>query len=162
MKTSKQWDIVLHRCTKNHDHMLHCSWNMAASVRCNCNFSFWAIFSPFTHPLARQPKKWKFKKNEKKNKQTKIPPKKNTWRYQHLPQLYQKSMCYTVPEIWCVTDLIVIFHFGLFFAFLLPPAKGPKNENFKTMGKHHYHFKQVYQKSWSYIKLFVTYNAWRM
>ena len=24
-------------------------------------------------------------------------------------------ICYTVPEIWCVTDLIVIFHFGLFF-----------------------------------------------
>ena len=23
---------------------------------------------------------------------------------------------YAVPEIWCVTDLIVIFHFGLFFA----------------------------------------------
>ena len=29
-------------------------------------------------------------------------------------------ICYTVPEIWCVTDVIVIFHFGLFFA-LLPP-----------------------------------------
>ena len=27
---------------------------------------------------------------------------------------------YTVPEIWHVTDVIVIFHFGLFFA-LLPP-----------------------------------------
>ena len=22
---------------------------------------------------------------------------------------------YTLPEIWCVTDVIVIFHFGLFF-----------------------------------------------
>ena len=29
-------------------------------------------------------------------------------------------ICYTVPEIWCVTDTITIFHFGLFFA-LLPP-----------------------------------------
>ena len=29
-------------------------------------------------------------------------------------------ICYTVPEIWCVTDAIVIFHFGIFFA-LLPP-----------------------------------------
>ena len=25
-------------------------------------------------------------------------------------------ICYTVPEIWCVTDVIVIFHFGIFFA----------------------------------------------
>ena len=25
---------------------------------------------------------------------------------------------YTVPEIWHVTDLIVIFHFGLVFALL--------------------------------------------
>ena len=27
-------------------------------------------------------------------------------------------ICYTVPEIWRVTDVIVIFHFGLFFASL--------------------------------------------
>ena len=29
-----------------------------------------------------------------------------------------KIRCYTVPEIWCVTDVIDISHFGLFFAFL--------------------------------------------
>ena len=38
---------------------------------------------------------------------------------------------YTVPEILCMTDVIVIFHFGLFFALLTCP----KNENFKKMGK---------------------------
>ena len=27
-------------------------------------------------------------------------------------------ICYTVPEIWRVTDIIVIFHFGLIFALL--------------------------------------------
>ena len=27
---------------------------------------------------------------------------------------------YTVPEIWHMTDVIVTFHFGLFFAFLPP------------------------------------------
>ena len=42
-------------------------------------------------------------------------------------------MCYTVPEIWCMTDVIVIFHFRLFFA-LLPP-NNPKNINFKKMTK---------------------------
>ena len=34
--------IILHKCTKNHDHMLHCSWDMVHN-RCNCYFSFWAI-----------------------------------------------------------------------------------------------------------------------
>ena len=37
---------------------------------------------------------------------------------------------YTVPEIWHVTDIIVIFHFGLFLA-LFYPANTPKNENLK-------------------------------
>ena len=27
-------------------------------------------------------------------------------------------ICYAVSEIWRTTDVIVIFHFGLFFAFL--------------------------------------------
>ena len=45
-------------------------------------------------------------------------------------------ICRTVPEIWCVTD-VIIFHFGLFFALLPPPlspskqprkSKFPKNE----------------------------------
>ena len=38
----------------------------------------------------------------------------------HFTQSIPKIMiiCYTVPEIWCVMDVIVIFHFGLFFALL--------------------------------------------
>ena len=40
---------------------------------------------------------------------------------------------YTVPEIQRVTDVISIFHFGLFLA-LLPP-KDSKKQNFKTMKK---------------------------
>ena len=42
-------------------------------------------------------------------------------------------ICYTVPEIWRITDLIVIFHFGIFFA-LLPP-NSPQNQNLKKMKK---------------------------
>ena len=40
---------------------------------------------------------------------------------------------YTVPEIWHVTDVIVIFHLGLFFTLLY--TNSPKNENFKKMKK---------------------------
>ena len=39
--------IILHKCTKNHDHMLYCSLDMVRD-RFNCYFSFWAIFCPFT------------------------------------------------------------------------------------------------------------------
>ena len=53
--------IILHKCTRNHDHLLYCSWDMA-SDGCNCYFSVWAIFCNFT---PHQLKKSKFKKNEK-------------------------------------------------------------------------------------------------
>ena len=41
--------IILHKCIKNHDNMLYCSWNMACD-RCNFYFLFWAIFLPFLTP----------------------------------------------------------------------------------------------------------------
>ena len=37
-----------------------------------------------------------------------------------------------VPEIWCVTD-VIIFHFGPFFALL--PLNSPKNKNFEKLKK---------------------------
>ena len=66
--------IILHKCTKNHDHMLYCPWDTAHDT-CNCCYSFWVFFTPFT-PLTAQ--KTKFQKNEK-----------NTWRYHHFTHLYQ-------------------------------------------------------------------------
>ena len=41
----------------------------------------------------------------------------------------------TVCEIWCMTEVINISHFGLFFALLLTTLKSPKNLNFKKMKK---------------------------
>ena len=49
------------------------------------------------------------------------------------------DICYTVHEIWHVTDVIVIFHFGLFFAL----SKLTKNE--KNTWRYH-HFTYVYQQ----------------
>ena len=34
-------------------------------------------------------------------------------------------ICFTVPEIWCVTDVIVIFNSGQFFAPFSPPPPPP-------------------------------------
>ena len=77
----------------------------------NCYFSFWAIFYPFT-PLTAQKIKMKKKKKWKKKKCLEISV------YTSVPKIM--IIYCTVPEIWCMTDVIVIFHFGLFFA-LLPP-----------------------------------------
>ena len=54
--------IISHKCTKNHDHMLYYSWDMACD-RCNCYFSFWAIVFPFYPP--NNPKNENFTKMKK-------------------------------------------------------------------------------------------------
>ena len=73
------WNIIiLHKCTKNHDHMLYFLWDMAHD-KCNC-FSFWAIFSPFTPPPPLTAQKNKISINEK-----------NTWRNHHFTHVYQKE-----------------------------------------------------------------------
>ena len=88
---------ILHKCTKNHDHMLHWSWDMACD-RYNCYFSFGAISCPFTV--------WK-KKFKKWRKQLEISFYKSV--------LKILIIGYTFPEIWHVTNVILIFHFELFF-----------------------------------------------
>ena len=69
-----------------------------------------------------------------------------------------KIICFTVLEIWHMTG-VIIFHFGLFFA-LLPP-NSPKNDNFKKTRKKcwRYHLTKAYQKSWSYVLLFLRYGT---
>ena len=73
--------IILHKCTENHDHMLYCSLDIARK-RCNCYFSFLAIFCPFTSLTAQ---KVKIKKNEK-----------NAGIYHHFTIVYQKSWSYAI------------------------------------------------------------------
>ena len=68
-------DIILQKCTKNHDYKLYRSSDMAHD-RCNCYFSFWTIFCPFT---PYQPEKLKFQKNEN-----------SSWRRHHFTQVHQK------------------------------------------------------------------------
>ena len=94
--------IILHICTINDNYMMYGSWYMKHHRQ---NLSFWTVFCHFT-PLITQ--KIKTLKTEK-----------NTWRYHQFKQVYQKSWSYAT-EIWCITDVIVIFRFVLSFA-LLPP-----------------------------------------
>ena len=45
LKKTSEDIIILHKCTKNHDHMLYCSLDMARN-EFNYYFSICAIFSP--------------------------------------------------------------------------------------------------------------------
>ena len=83
--------IILHKCTKYHNHMLYCSWDMAHDIY-NFYFSFLTIFV-LLPPL--QPKKSKFEKNE-------IKPLEITSFYTYVPKIII-TWC-TVPGIWCMTD----------------------------------------------------------
>ena len=77
--------IILQNCTKNHDHMLYCSWEMAHD-RCNFYFSFQAIFGSFTSLTA-----WKIKILKKMKK---MPGDNNC-----IPKIMIR-WC-TIPEICC-------------------------------------------------------------
>ena len=71
-------------------------------------------FGPFFGLLhSEQPKKSKLYKNEKEHLEI-------TSFYTSVPKIM--ILCSTVPEIWCITDVIVIFHFGLFLTVLYPPT----------------------------------------
>ena len=59
MKKAAGDTILLHKCTKNPDHKLYCSWDMTFNRR--NYFSVWVIFCPFT-PLPTQKIKKKIKK----------------------------------------------------------------------------------------------------
>ena len=114
MKTMPGGIIILNKHTWSQDHMLYCSWDMVYN-RCNY-FSFWAIFCPFI-PLPA----WKIKILKK-------------WkRHMEMSSFYTSVskimiICYTDPEIWHVTD-IIIFHFELF----LPFYQNNSPKNFKKM-----------------------------
>ena len=87
--------------------------------------SLWAIFCPFNSPLSQTARKIKNWKKWKRHLEI-------SSFYKIVPKII--IICYTVPEIWCVMDVIVIFHFGLCFS-LLRPLTTPKNEKFEIMKK---------------------------
>ena len=119
--------------------------------RCNCNFSFRAIFCLFT---PWQPKKWKFRKTKK------IPGDIT---------ILQKCIKNHDHMLYCSWDLACdkcncYFSFWTIFC-PLTPHKNSKNENLKKNEKFFWrynHFTQVYQKSWLDYVWFLRYGAWRM
>ena len=102
--------ITLHMCTINDNHMIYGSWDMERDKQyflsfgtvfffhlihgagCNCYFSFWAIFSPFTTLTAQTVKN--FKKWKKHLELSSF--------YTCARKILNRQC--TVPEIWCMTD----------------------------------------------------------
>ena len=66
-------------------------------------------FLPFYPPPPNTQKNENFKKIKKN-------PRDIIILHKSIPKLM--NICYTVPEICCVMEIIVIFHFGLFFPLL--------------------------------------------
>ena len=108
-------DIILHKCTKNQDHMLYCFLG-----------HFWPFYPPnsqkneflplpFTLLPPYSPKNQNVEKGKQKQQQQQ--QQKNLEMllfYNDVPKII--IICYTVPQIWCITD-VIIFHFGPFFTF---------------------------------------------
>ena len=105
-------DIILHKCTKNHE-----IWHVMDVI---VIFHFGLYFSLYLTPLTVQKmkisKKWR-----------------SAWRYHHFTQVYQKSWSYAILFLWCVTGVIVILFWAIFLPFY--PNNSPKNENFKKNEK---------------------------
>ena len=90
--------------------------------------------------------------------------KKNTERYHHFTEVYQKSWSYAILFLRYGTwQMYCYFSFwAILFPFTPITAQKMKiSKKWKRAWRYH-HFTQVYQKSWSYTILFLRYGTWRM
>ena len=119
--------------------------------KCNCYFSFLAIFCSFTPLTAWKKKIWK---NGKKNHL------EISSFYTSVPKSWLHAIMFLRYGMWQVQ--LLFFILGYFFLF--HPPNSPKNENFKKKEKStwRYHFKHIYQKSWSYTILFLRFGTWQI
>ena len=119
-----------------------------ACDKCNCYFSFRAIFCLFT-PLTA-PKISKLKKDEKKN----------DCRYHHLTQVYQKSWSFAILSLIVRDGCNSYFSFWAVFCPFTPLTA----QNIKILKKQQqnptwrcHHFTHVYHKWQSYDVWFLRY-----
>ena len=111
-------DIILHKCIINDNLMMYCSWDIRHDRQKFLSFYFVTI------------QKIKILKEWKKHLEI-------SSFHKYAPKIM--IICYAVPEIWHMTHVILIFHFGLFLPFYPlpppPPPNSPKNQNFKKWKK---------------------------
>ena len=82
--------------------------------------------------------------------------------YTSVPKI--KIICYIAPDIWHLTDVINIFHFGLFFALLTPPSSlhnSPNNKHFGCNFSSWANFCPLTPLTARKMKIKNPQNAWR-
>ena len=97
--------------------------------------------------------------NSSKNENFKIKRKKRqeiSSFYTNVPETI--IICYSFPEIWCATDAIVIFHFGLFFCPFTPNRL--TNKISKNWKKSLEISSYLYMRTENYDKM--MYGSWDM
>ena len=146
MKKTSGDIIILRKCTKNEDHMMHGSWDMKRD-RIFCHFGPTFAFLLLTTKKIKILKKWK----------------KTPWDIiiLHMYTIKDNHMMYGSWIIKHNTEFFVILSYFLHFY----PPNNPKNQNLEKMKKNpwrYHHFTIVYQKSWSYAILFLRYGVWQM
>ena len=112
IKIVKKWktnlgdNIILRKCTISDNHMMYGSWDIERDIQ---NFlSFWTIFCTFT-PLTS----WKIKILKRLKNVLEI-----SSFYTNVPKIM--IICYSVPEMRCVTDVILTFLFWVLFCPFAP------------------------------------------
>ena len=147
--------IILHLCTKSHNHMKYSSWDAELDIMF---LSFWAVFC---HPLPPPPLPPSNPENQIFEKMKKV---------LDMSSFFIFATKHTIiwcmlTQIWSATD-IFFHHFRSFFT-LLPHYWHQKWKFGKNIKKYpeisrYHHLTQVSQKSWSYALLFLRYGAWWM
>ena len=121
---NQNFEKIKKNCWRYH-HFIHVyqkpQSNEIEFLRYRVRQSFWSIFCLFTLFTTR-----KIKILQKYKKTLVV-----SSFYTSVPKIL--ILFYTVPEIWCVTDVTAIFYFGLFFAFL--PPNQPKKIKIKKKKK---------------------------
>ena len=129
--------IILHMCTKNHNHMMYGSsdteWNILGHLL------------PFNPPM--DPENQNFQKNRKK-----------TWRYYYFTNINDSHMMYGSLDI--ESNRQNFLSFGTIFCPFTPlrTQKIKIFKNWRNAWRYH-HFIQVYQKLWSHAILFLRYGT---
>ena len=125
--------------------MMYGSVRYGASQTIFCLFGQFFAFLPPKNLKVNILKKWK-KHLEVSSFYTSVPKIMIIW--------------YTVPEIWHMTDVIILCYFLPFY-----PHNSLKNENFKKNEKkpwRYHNFTYVYQKLWLHDARFLRYGVRRM
>ena len=141
--------VILQMCTKNYDQMMYGSWGMVCD-RCNCYFSFGAIFCPFTFLTAQKIKILKKMKN--------IPGDII------ILHMCNKNYDQMMDGFW---DMVLggcnyFIFWAIFCAFI--PLTARKIKILKKWKKRLEisSFAYVYQNLWSDDVRFLRYGAWQM